>query len=216
MSPARLPFLLLMALLAARAPALEWKTQHLAYRAAPLQKSAELSFDYRNAGTAPVTVTSVDTSCDCLAATVTAPTIAPGAAGAIQVRVALGDRFGSLQRSIVVSTDEGSAPTVLTIALEVPETATLSPRSLEWNLGAAATEQVVDVVVADGVTLVVTQVQSTSGAFAYRLETVEPGRHFRLHVTPRSTATGANAAFRLFSRANDAEDVLLNAYANVR
>jgi hypothetical protein len=196
--------------------ALEWKTTDLAIKAAPLQRTAEATFEFTNTGAKPVTITSVDTSCDCLEARPSAKTFAPGAHGTIDAHFNLGGAYGTLRRMIIVSTDEGSSPTALSIALEVPEIAQLTPRSVEWKLGGPGGEQTVEVVVVAGVQLAINDVQPTSDAFAHRLETVEAGRRYRLHLSPRDPAKPANAAFRLFAKSATGEELIFSAYANVR
>jgi hypothetical protein len=212
-----LPALLLpLAVTAACASALEWKTTHLELKVAPLQKTAEAWFEFTNTSPKVVKITGVDSSCDCLDATPSATVIAPGATGRINAHFSLADRYGVLRRTILVATDEGTAPTALTAELEVPEAATLAPRSVEWKIGAAVTEQAVDVTIADGIELALHAVHATSDAFTTRLETLAPGRHYRLHVTPRSTTAVANAAFRLYGKTPSGQDVVLSAYGNVR
>ena len=61
-------FSLLALVLVASASALEWKTQHLTIKAAPLDRTAQTAFDFTNTSDKTVTIKSVDTSCDCLEA----------------------------------------------------------------------------------------------------------------------------------------------------
>ena len=211
-----LTFALTLALAALPAAALDWKTTHVELTTAPLQKTTETSFEFTNPSDKPVTIRGVDSSCDCLDATASAKVIAPGAAGRIHAKFTVGDRFGIYQRTIIVSTDEGTAPVALTIQLDVPEAATLTPRSVEWKIGAPATEQAVEIAVTPGLELTISNVQATSDAFTSRLETVEPGRRYRLHLAPKTTAEVANAAFRLYAKAGSGEDLVLSAYGNVR
>jgi hypothetical protein len=208
-----LPFALALSFAAAHA--LEWKTESISLKTVPLQKTTETAFEFTNTSAKPVTIKSVDTSCDCLEASPSATVIAPGASGRITARFTVGDRFGLYHRTIIVSTDEGTPPVALSVELDVPEAATLSPRSVEWKIGAPANEQAVEIAVTDGVTLDLTSVQATSDAFTTRLETVEAGRKYRLHVAPKATQELTNAAFRLHGKANG-QDLVLSAYGNVR
>lgn len=214
----RLPFTfaLTLALAALPAFALEWKTTHLELRTAPLQKTTETFFEFTNSSDKTVTITDVESSCDCLDATASAKVIAPGASGRIHAKFTVGDRFGLYQRTIFVSTDESKVPVALTVQLDVPEFATVTPRSVEWKLGAPAAEQTVEIAVADGLELTFSTVQATSDAFAARLEIVEAGRRYRLHITPKSTQEAANAAFRLYGRTPAGQNLVLSAYGNVR
>jgi hypothetical protein len=214
------PLLCLLALLpfTAGVPvlALDWKTQQLTLKAAPLQKTAETTFEFTNTSAKTVTILGIDTSCDCTEATPSAQSFAPGASGRILARFTLGDRQGVYERSIAVRTDEAQEPVSLHVQLDVPELASLTPRSLEWKLNSPVTEQTVEIRVAAGLELTLNSVKPTSDFFTSRLETVEPGRLYRLHLAPRHTREVANAAFRLYAKAGTGQDVVLSAYGNVR
>jgi hypothetical protein len=198
------------------AAGLEWKTTHVELQPAPLQTTAEAWFEFRNSSDRPVKITGVDASCDCLEVTPSATVIAPGAGGRIHARFTLAERYGVLRRTITVRTDDGAAPATLTAQLEIPEAAALTPRSVEWKLGAAPVAQAVEVTIAEGIEVTLNTVHATSDAFTTRLETVTAGRHYRLHVTPRSTAAVANAAFRLYGKTPSGQDIVFSAYGNVR
>jgi len=214
------PLLCLLALLpfTAGVPllALDWKTQQLSLKAAPLQKSAETFFEFTNTSSKAVTILGINTSCDCTEATPSAQTFAPGASGRIIAHFSLGDRQGTYERSITVTTDEAKEPVSLHVQLEVPELASLTPRSVEWKLHGPAESQVVDIRVAEGLELTFSSVQPTSDFFTSRLETITEGRHYRLHLAPHHTRETANAAFRLYAKAGTGQDVVLSAYGNVR
>jgi hypothetical protein len=215
MKPA-LAALLLSVLATPAAFGLEWKTKHLSIQAAPLQRTTATTFEFINTSDRTVKITNVDTSCDCLDAKPSAQTFAPGARGTINAQFNLTGAAGKLQRTIVVSTDEGTPATALTVELDVPEVATFTPRSVEWKLGSEAKEAVVDITVVAGLDLTISNVQPTSAAFTHRLEVVEPGRHFRLHLAPKDATKPANAAIRLFAQAATGEELVFSAYANVR
>lgn len=212
----RLSLCLLFSALAVSTFALEWKTKQLSVKAAPLQQTIETAFEYTNTGDKTVTILDIDTSCDCTEATPSAQTIAPGASGRISARFTLGDRQGVYERLIMVTTDDAKEPVILRVQLDVPEHAVLTPRSVEWKLNGPAWEKAVDIRVADGLELTVTNVLPTSGLFNHRLETVEAGRHYRLHLAPQSTKEVSNAAFRIYAKTKTGQDIVLSAYGNVR
>ena len=212
----RLALCLRFAPLALPAFALDWKTKERTVKAAPLQRIAETAFEFTNNSAKTVTILGVDTSCDCTEAAPSASTIAPGASGRINARFHLGDRNGAYERSITVTTDEAKEPVTLRVQLDVPELATLTPRSVDWKLNGPAWEKSVDIVIADGLELNVTTVLPTSGLFNHRLETVEAGRHYRLYLSPQNTKEVSNAAFRIYAKAKDGQDLVFSAYGNVR
>jgi hypothetical protein len=196
--------------------ALEWQAHKLILKTVPLQKTAETSFAFTNSSDRTVKIIGIDTSCDCTVATASDQTFAPGASGRITARFTLGDRQGTYERFITVTTDEAKDPVNLTVQLDVPELAILTPRSVEWKLNSPATELAVEIHVADGLELDVDKVLPTSGLFACRMETITPGRHFRLYLTPNNTRETSNAAFRIYAKAKTGENVVFSAYGNVR
>jgi len=211
-----LAFAFLAGLAAVPALALDWKSTTAVIKSAPLQRIAETAFDFTNTGSRPVAILSVDVSCDCTEATPSAQTFAPGASGQIHVRFHFGDRTGQYERTITISTDEAREPVTLRVQLDVPELATLTPRSVDWKLNGPAWEKIVDIVITDGLELTVTTVLPTSGLFNHRLETVAAGRHYRLYLSPLSTKEVSNAAFRIYAKAKDGQDLVFSAYGNVR
>src|ERR1043165_7793001 len=94
-------------LTAASASALEWKTTQLAIQAAPMQRTAECTFEFKNIGDKTVTITGVDTSCDCTEAKPSAKTFAPGTSGTLSAHFNLTGASGTMHRMITVATDEG-------------------------------------------------------------------------------------------------------------
>lgn len=207
---------LALAFTAITAPALEWRTTHQSVKAAPLQSTAETAFEFTNRGDKPVTIMSVDSSCDCLDAEPSEKVIAPGATGRIRARFTVADRAGVFQRTIIVTTDDAKEPVALTAELDVPEVATLTPRSLEWPLRGPADPKIVEITIANGLDLTLGDIRPTSDAFTARLEILEAGRRYRLHLTPRSTAETASAAIRIHATSATGRALIFSAYGNVR
>lgn len=206
----------LLAGLIAPCAALEWKAQTLNFTTAPFQSTQAATFEFKNTSAKPVTIIEVESNCDCLDAVADQKVYAPGATGTIKSNFTVGDRLGLYERRIKVVTDESPEPVRLLVRIDVPEVATLTPRSVAWKINEAATEKIVDLEVIPGVKIDFTRVLPTSGDFSARLETVEPGRRYRVYLKPPATATPANAAFRVFGKASSGQDVIVSAYGNVR
>lgn len=196
--------------------ALEWKTQTLSFTTAPFQATQEAVFPFTNTGAKPVRILDVESNCDCLAAAADRQLYAPGESGVIKTSFTVGDRLGLYERRIKIVTDDSPEPVRLLVRIEVPELVTLTPRSVAWKLNEAATEKAVDLEVIPGVQIEFTRVQPTTGDFDARLETIEAGRRYRVHLKPPATAQPANAAFRIFGRAASGQDIVVSAYGNIR
>lgn len=206
----------ILALAALRGAALEWKAQTLTFATAPFQTTQAATFHFTNTRTKPVTIHEVESNCDCLDAVIDRKTYAPGESGTIRATFHVGDRLGLYERRIKVVTDESPEPVRLLVRIEVPEVVSLTPRSVAWVINEAAAEKTVDLEVIPGVKIDFTRVQPTSGDFAARLEILEPGRRYRVHLKPPTTAQPANAAFRIFGQAAGGQSVIVSAYGNIR
>jgi hypothetical protein len=208
--------ILLFAALALPCAALEWKTTTVSLTTAPFQTTQDVVFEFKNSGPKPVALLDVQTNCDCLAASADQKIYAPGAAGTIKARFTVGDRSGPYERIITLVTDESPSPVRLIVRIEVPDIATISPRSVVWPANDAAAEKTVELNTAPGLEIVFSEAQATNEAFSASLETVEAGRHYRLHLKPRSTAQPSSAAIRVFGRDKSGHNVIVSAYASVQ
>lgn len=200
----------------ASAFALDWSSRQLALAARPLQRQLEASFAFQNLSSKPVTIRTVRTNCDCLEAQTDKLTYAPGESGTLTARFTTGDRLGLYERAIDVVTTESDTAVRLTVRIEVPPAATVTPLNLLWPIGVEPAPKPVEVRVADGIEIDFTETFATNDRFTTRLETIAPGRHYRVHVTPAATAEFANAAIRISGRARNGDTVVVSAYANVR
>jgi hypothetical protein len=196
--------------------ALEWQAQTLSFTTAPFQTTQAATFTFTNRGAKPVKILEVESNCDCLDAAADREVYAPGATGTIRTNFHVGDRVGLYERRIRVVTDESPQPVRLLVRIEVPDLVQLTPRSVAWKLQEPATEKLIDLTVIPGVSVTFTEVLPTSGDFAARLETLESGRRYRIHLKPPATTQPANAAFRISGRAASGQAVVVSAYGNVR
>lgn len=198
------------------ARALEWTATALDARAGPFQKTLTLVFKFKNDGTAAAHLLDLQTSCSCLAARSDKKVYAPGEAGQIIAEFSAEEPPGIYERHIQVVTDPATPAQRLTVRIEIPELALLSPRSLEWKLNTDAAEKSIELRANGDLHITFTQATPTNDSFIVRLETVVPDQVYKLIVTPRSTAAVANAAIRITGRENTGHDILVSAYANVR
>lgn len=196
--------------------ALEWRARTLEFTTAPFQTAQEATFPFTNTGDKPVRILAVESNCDCLDARADRAVYAPGTSGAIRTSFTIGDRLGLYERRISVVTDENAGPVHLLLRIEVPELVVLTPHSVAWRINEPAVEKSVDLAVMPGLLIGFSGVQTSNSGFAARLETVEAGRRYRVHLKPSGTALPANAAFRLQGRASSGQDVIVSTYGNVR
>ncbi len=217
-APPALPVLFCLAVsgLTGAAFALEWQDRTQEMRAAPLQEEIEVVFSFVNDSKKPVVVTDIQTNCDCLEAEPDRKVYQPGERGAIKALFTVGDRLGIYERTLTVQTDEGAGPVRLSLRVDVPAAAEVTPRTIEWKVNDPVGSRAVELVVAPGISINFDQAAVTSSQFSAALETVETGRRYRVAVTPRSTAVLASAAIRLRGKEKSGRDVVVSAYAYVR
>lgn len=196
--------------------ALTWDRQQQQVNLPPLALEAEVQYQYRNDSKVVVTILHVETNCECLGAMPSRKRLAPGETGTLSARFTVGDRIGLYERHILVLTSESATPTRLTARFEVPELATITPRTIEWALGAEAQEKPVKIVLSPGLEFEPTEIGYSSAGFRARLETVGTGREFRLWIKPDDTAGAASAAVRVIGREKSGRAIVLTAYASVR
>lgn len=214
-SPRSFSILAALCLSSVTALALEWKTTSVELRPAPMQSEVEITFEYKNTSAKPVAIRDVQTSCSCIDAASDRAICQPGETGRIQAHFTVGDRFGLYERTITVVADDSPAPTHLQVSIDVPELASVTPRSLEWKRNADATEQVIDIRATSPLQIEFTEATPTNESFSARLETIEAGRVYRVHLKPVSTTTPANAAVRIVGREKSGRAILVSAYADV-
>lgn len=198
------------------AAALDWKSTTLSVTTKPFQVSQEVVFEFTNRGSKPVAILELETSCGCLLAQADLKLYAPGMAGKITGKFTVGDRSGLYERIITVVTDEPDSPVRLSLKVEVPEVASVSPRSVAWRLNEEAVEKSVDLVSSAGLEIVFSRAEPTSDAYTVRLESVEAGRRYRLHIKPRAMNQPASAAIRIYGQEKSGHEILLSAYASIR
>ncbi len=207
--------LLLAVAVTVPAAALEWEADTVRVTIAPFQATQDVVFHFRNRGQAAVALTDIQTNCDCLSAEADHTSVAPGESGAIKATFTVGDRAGLYERVITVRSDDAKEPMRLHLEIEVPETCSVAPRSLQWKLNAAGAPQTVALTAAAGLTIDFSEAVPTNAAFSARLETVVAGRSYLVHVRPTDTSQPISAAIRIFGRDKSGHAIVASAYATV-
>ena len=198
------------------ARALEWKADTQTVTTAPFQSELVVVFEFTNRSAKPVQIHEIETTCSCLRADSDLKTYPPGASGKITANFAVGDRGGLYERGITIITDEPNSPARLLLRVEVPDVATVTPRSVNWRIGEPLAEKLVQLTCAPGVEIEFSRTQATSEGFEVKLDPVESGKHYRLHLTPRHADRPDSAAIRIYGRDKSGHDVVLSAYASIQ
>jgi hypothetical protein len=201
---------------ASAAGMLEWRQKTVEVATTFKQQDVKSAFIFRNTGDAPVTITSVNSNCDCTTAELEKKTYAPGEGGQINVMFEIGDYMGSHDSHILVTTDTPSAPTSdLILRVQIPEYLRLEPHMAIWHIRGEAQEKtlVCSAVAAESVWL--TEAHSSDAAVSTRVETVTPGRKYLVHIRPSSTDTHIVATIQMQVAVDGIGTRVVNAYAYV-
>ena len=115
---------------------LKWDTTMARLETKPGDAFIDAKFPFKNTGTEPVWIISLDTSCSCLTPNQVIGEYQPGQSGTVTVRYKVGRRMGTLVETVTVHTSDRAASTVaLNLTIYVPITYQISPTMLTWNTG---------------------------------------------------------------------------------
>ena len=105
---------------------IQWPQRIIELRPKPDQAQVVATFPFTNAGSEPVTITSLRTSCDCTTASLAKHTYAPGEGGSITATFTVGGRTGPHTKTILVqTTDKLEGTVLLTMQVHLPEVLSL-------------------------------------------------------------------------------------------
>jgi hypothetical protein len=118
-----------------------------------------------NAGGSAVTMESVTSSCGCMIPALAQTTCGPDEKGEIEARFTIGERRGTHTAIIRVAIRGEREPTALTLVVNIPEAARITPSILPWTLGELPKPKAIEVEAMPGQTLHIEKVKSSSPDF---------------------------------------------------
>lgn len=197
--------------------AIEWQQKLVEVSTTFKQQDVIAQFVFRNAGDRPVTIRSVDAACDCTMIDLEKKTYAAGESGRMNVIFEIGDYMGRHDAHILVITDTPAVPpTELVLRINIPEYFRLEPRMAIWRIGSEAQEKTIVCSARENQSVQVTAVYSSDPSVATRIETIEAGRKYAIHLKPASTASHIAATIQMHVAIADVGTRILNAYAYVK
>lgn len=177
---------------------LAWEKTRQDFQRSPDDKAIEAHYAFRNAGSAPVTIKSLRSSCGCTTARLEKKTYAPGERGEVVLRFTFGDRKGLYRKVVTVTTDDKSAaPVTLDLVVNIHDPLTIAPALVWWRKGDAAEAKPVALNAEPGESVRITGVTSTNPRFTASLRTTEPGQKYAVAVTPANTAEKDTAEIKV-------------------
>lgn len=164
----------------------------------PEDEVIEVAFTFRNKGSKPVTIVSLESGCSCLSASLDARTYAAGASGTGKAEFKVSTFVGRHEKAVTVMTDDlAQERWVIPFVLDVPAVVEIEPKTLQWWLGGEADEKMCTVRLFGEQPMRVTQVTSTRETVNFRWEEVTPGKEYRIWVKPQTTADVLMGALKI-------------------
>ena len=157
--------------------------------AKPEEEVVTARYEVRNSGEKTVRITSLDTTCHCLDVRADAKEIAPGATVVVEADFSLEKLVGISEKMVIVHTDDPDLSQIrLGVQVQVDPIYSIEPLTLDWKVGEEPKpKEIVFKVVRDD-PIHITDVQhSRESVFTVEVRELEPGREYRLVLTPNST-----------------------------
>jgi hypothetical protein len=174
---------------------LEWESRRVSQIVLPSTASVTAEFRFKNTGNAPVTIVGVDTSCGCTTAELGKKVYEPGESGSISATMKLS---GGTSRSkmIYVQLQGVDERVTLTIAAEVPAYLSFDRTwTMWWRDEEPGPKTLTATVGVDGPVNIVSIKADPGNSFTMRKDVVEPGRKYKLTITPADTSEQNTASF---------------------
>lgn len=163
-------------------------------------------FKFTNKSTKPVTISKSDPGCSCLKVQVAEGKLryAPGESGLIRTTFEMGNFSGTVDKIVALWLDDApdNSPSMrLTVRVHIPVIVSVESepgkKTLQWDIGSKPDPQVIHIVMAEGHTIHVTGITSSSQAFGHTLKTIEKGKKYDLIVTPLEIDTPGMSVIRI-------------------
>lgn len=157
----------------------------------PAATTVTCRFPFSNTGSQPATIRHYLSNCSCLSVALEnrdKTTFTPGESGALLATFDLQNLTGEQERQVRLwmSEDPEEQPSfTLNARITIPELITLAPRVVEWKAGEPLATKTVDVTMHHPQPIHIIGLRCTNGAFSNQLETIEPGKRYRIHLSPQ-------------------------------
>jgi hypothetical protein len=165
---------------------LRFETVRVVKEVAPDQDVVDAEFPFVNDGNLPAEIISVISNCSCLLAEAPEGPIKPGDKGVVHGKFKVGSFSGTVEKQLQARiVQAGKARNVpLTVAIVVPDVVKITPTTLAWTVGGDPVEQTFKVKVEWKEPINLLKVECSRPEFEFRVETIEAGREYAVHVKP--------------------------------
>ncbi len=178
-------------------------------------------FTFTNKSDKTVTITKSDSGCSCLKVEIADGKLkyAPGESGVVRTQFEMGNVSGVVDKIVALWLDNDPAeqPSLqLTLRIHVPVLIALAPKTLTWELGAPLEPKTIEIRMAEGQSIRVTSVTTSSELYVCELKTLEEGKKYDLRVTPKPMETPGMCVIRIETDCPITKQRVQQAFAVVR
>ena len=196
---------------------LKWENPEQTFTVKPLDKVIVAKFRFTNVGTTSLKITDLHPSCGCTTAFLEKKEYAPGESGEIEAKFKFDGRVGHHEKWIVVTTDwVPPQPTILRMAVNIPEAITIQPELVVWRVGDELRPKTVRIAVPDEIPAKVVSVQADNAGVKLELHEIRPGKELEVKVTPTTTSQPGSATLLIRTDYPPENPVTHYAYARVK
>jgi hypothetical protein len=172
-------------------------------------------FKYQNKGDKTVAIKSVTTSCGCTAASAK-QSAEPGEKGEVTATFNIGDRNGTQQKGITVTTDDPAHPTMaLTLKVVIPQVLDLQPAFVMWQAGEAAKPKTIIAKLGKDISVKNLDVTSSTPDFTAKVEPGSSANEFKIEVQPKQTEKSVASTLTIKPALPDGKSKIFYATARV-
>lgn len=180
-----------------------------ALAAKPGEHQVTVIWNFTNRWDIPLMVERFEESCGCLSGVAEKEAVVPGASGAVRATFALGGYRGKVRKSLHVRFAGFDQPVELVAEVTIPSEVELSSREFVWK-GADVSPRTVEVKAGTDAGFTITGLAGVSSrAFTFEQETVTPGRHYRVTITPAGVAAAGVECLQIRTDSADLRDRVL-------
>ena len=175
----------------------------------------EAHFHFTNIGSSPVEIRNVESSCGCTTAALEKRIYKPQESGEIVAKYTVGTHTGLQRKTLLVLTDDGTAPTTLTLVAHILEILRVTPSVVSWSHNEATAPKHISLELVQDAPFDEISVDSSSPHATAKLVPVTKGRKYDLVVIPEQTDRFLLAKLTVHCRFG-AEEKTFVAYATVK
>ena len=155
---------------------------------APADTVAVYEFQFKNTGQRAARIKEVRALCDCLKITWDRRTYQPGENGVLTAALQLGSYEGTIAKAFnVISDDPADERCLLRCVAEIPQIFNFSSLTARWTVGESLAPRIVTVKITGETPVRIIAAKTTSRNVIVTMEEVEPGRSYRIVITPAAT-----------------------------